>query len=302
MTIVQLNCFIEVASCLNFTEAAKRLNIVQSVVSHHISELENELKVKLFTRNNKTVCLTYSGELLLEQAYDILQRTNSFSDFAVKLAQGINGKLKIGFPWAQLLYPIGSKIAEFGKENPNIYILFERYMEWKIGRCLRNRELDVGFMRYDSVRALSDIEWKPLYREPLCAVVGENDELAECEQVNIKQLKGRELFILSKRYETGWYDMVMDACRNANYTPIVNEQITDVFSICMMVRMGKGFTILPKGWQSSVCPGLHFIDLEGKFTHELGMAWNKNISNECVKLFLATVEGECISDKVDVAI
>ena len=51
-----------------------------------------------------------------------------------------------------------------------------------------------------------------------------------------------------------------------------------------------------------MCPGLHFIDLEGEFTHELGMAWNKNISNECVKLFLATVEGECISDKVDVAI
>jgi DNA-binding transcriptional LysR family regulator len=46
LDIRQLNCFVAVSEYLSFTEAAKKLHLVQSAVSHNIAELESELGAK----------------------------------------------------------------------------------------------------------------------------------------------------------------------------------------------------------------------------------------------------------------
>ena len=48
MNTIQLECFLMVADCLNFTKAAESLKITQPAVSHQIRALEDELGVKLF--------------------------------------------------------------------------------------------------------------------------------------------------------------------------------------------------------------------------------------------------------------
>ena len=76
MNTTQLECFLEVANCLNFSRAAERLNITQPAVSHQIHTLENELGVKLFQRTSKSVRLTQEGYLFTEYAGEILRLSN----------------------------------------------------------------------------------------------------------------------------------------------------------------------------------------------------------------------------------
>ena len=73
MNTTQLECFLEVANCLNFSRAAQRLNITQHAVSHQINTLENELGVKLFQRTSKSVRLTQEGHVFIEYAGEILK-------------------------------------------------------------------------------------------------------------------------------------------------------------------------------------------------------------------------------------
>ena len=73
MNTTQLESFMEVANCLNFSRAAQRLNITQPAVSHQISALENELGVKLFQRTSKSVRLTQEGYLFTQYAGEILK-------------------------------------------------------------------------------------------------------------------------------------------------------------------------------------------------------------------------------------
>ena len=47
MNIENIQCFISLAECLNFTRAAEREHITQTTMSHKISVLEKELGVKL---------------------------------------------------------------------------------------------------------------------------------------------------------------------------------------------------------------------------------------------------------------
>lgn len=58
MNIQELKCFVVVADRLNFTRAAKELYVTPPTVTHHIQHLEEELGVKLFIRDSKSVQLT----------------------------------------------------------------------------------------------------------------------------------------------------------------------------------------------------------------------------------------------------
>ena len=66
MNTTQLECFMTVANFLNFSRAAEVLRITQPAVSHQINTLEDELGVKLFHRNSKSVRLTREGYLFVK--------------------------------------------------------------------------------------------------------------------------------------------------------------------------------------------------------------------------------------------
>ena len=73
MNTTQLECFLAVANCLNFSRAAEQLRLTQPAVSHQISTLEDELGVKLFKRTSKSVRLTQEGYLYTQYAGEIMR-------------------------------------------------------------------------------------------------------------------------------------------------------------------------------------------------------------------------------------
>ena len=56
--------FLTVCRTMNFTAAAKQLNITQPAVSQHIHFLEEQYNTSLFIYQNKQLFLTRSGEIL----------------------------------------------------------------------------------------------------------------------------------------------------------------------------------------------------------------------------------------------
>lgn len=72
MTLQQIRYVIAVADANSMNEAAKNLFISQPSLSSAIKELENELKINIFARNNKGVVLTAEGEEFLIYARQII--------------------------------------------------------------------------------------------------------------------------------------------------------------------------------------------------------------------------------------
>jgi DNA-binding transcriptional LysR family regulator len=77
MDINQLKYFISVAQTLNFTEAARRNELTQPSISHHISELEKQVGAKLFIRDKRSVTLTAAGQELLPFAMEIVEKAEN---------------------------------------------------------------------------------------------------------------------------------------------------------------------------------------------------------------------------------
>ena len=75
MTLQQLKYVIEVADVGSMSGAAKSLFISQPSMSSAISELENEIGISIFKRNNKGISITPLGEEFLGYARQVIEQT-----------------------------------------------------------------------------------------------------------------------------------------------------------------------------------------------------------------------------------
>ena len=84
MELEQLRLFIAAAEHRGFSPAARALYTSHSTISRAVSALERELGTELFVREHKLLTLTPAGELLLEDARNMLE-------LAEKIAEKIKG-------------------------------------------------------------------------------------------------------------------------------------------------------------------------------------------------------------------
>ena len=111
--------FVVLAETKNFWEASERLYMNQSTLSKHITSLENELGVELFTRTTRRVELTSYGQTFLPYARTIA-RTEFEGTSAVKRLQNIeNGLLTIASIPSMPQYQITMFIAQFQQFYPD---------------------------------------------------------------------------------------------------------------------------------------------------------------------------------------
>ena len=95
MDLISLYYFQELSKDLNMTKTAERLYISQQSLSNHISNMEKELDVKLFTRSPK-LSLTYAGDLLVETATQILDLHSQFLAKVGDINRHYMGVLRVG--------------------------------------------------------------------------------------------------------------------------------------------------------------------------------------------------------------
>lgn len=153
MSNVNLNLyriFCKVAQSKSYSEAAEKLRLSVPNISVQISNLEEQLNLKLFNRENKGVTLTEDGKEL----YDVVNKAISGFDFAEKLAKDKNdissGNIRIGCPSHLTSYFLMKKIEEVKKDFPKlgVTIICEVDNE-KMLELLKNHEID--FLVVDAI-------------------------------------------------------------------------------------------------------------------------------------------------------
>ena len=74
MTLTQLRYIITVAESKSMNKAAKKLFISQPSLSSAIKELEEEIGIEVFIRNNKGVFTTTEGEEFIGYARQVVEQ------------------------------------------------------------------------------------------------------------------------------------------------------------------------------------------------------------------------------------
>ncbi|MGF1760648.1 LysR family transcriptional regulator [Photobacterium sagamiensis] len=90
--------FVEIAEQGSMSAAARKLSVVNSVVSKNLTELETWLGRKLIYRSTRNMRLTQDGHKYLVQFRDILNSINKLEIPADEEEQGVQGVVKITAP------------------------------------------------------------------------------------------------------------------------------------------------------------------------------------------------------------
>ncbi|MEH7073481.1 LysR family transcriptional regulator [Neobacillus drentensis] len=293
MDIRQLRYFITVAEHLNFTKAANQLFVAQSAISHQIADLEEQLGVKLFIRNKRSVQLTPAGSVFLKEAVEIIEKTNGAIEKAKQTDAGIIGSLSIGFLTVHVRSFLPDLIKQFRALYPKVELHLNHLPSKMLKETLEEGEIDLAFTLPAGLHRIEEIEIQTVAKEPYCIVMHKNHPLSSKEKIKLSDL-ATEPFIIHNRHASpvGSYDFIVHLCEQSGFTPRIVNQPRFVDSVPILVESEMGISILPKSFEAFASASLSFIEIEGAKNHdcELVAAWKKNNLNPSIQLFLEVLE------------
>lgn len=94
MDLQVLHEFAVLAGRLNYTEAARELNVSPSTLSRHMAALEAELGVRLFVRGDRT-SLAYAGQVLLEEVGTFFTAEERVARRLAEAKRAVQGKVRL---------------------------------------------------------------------------------------------------------------------------------------------------------------------------------------------------------------
>ena len=136
--------FSEVVIYKNFSKAAKSLYMTQPAVSQAISQLEEKLGVRLFTRTSRGVILTSEGELLYEYISSAINLINVGENKIQASKNLATGDLKIGVGDTISRYFLLSYLERFHTEYPNIKLKIINRTTLELCAMLKSGEIDIA--------------------------------------------------------------------------------------------------------------------------------------------------------------
>lgn len=149
---VDLNGFVvfaRVAELGSFTAAADTLGLSKSMVSRQVSQLEDELGVRLLNRTTRRISLTEAGAVVLECAQRIVAEAQDAAEDASCIEAAVRGTLRINAPMTFGIRQLGPVLPEF----------LARYPELTVALDLNDRRIDLieeGFDVSVRISALTD--------------------------------------------------------------------------------------------------------------------------------------------------
>ena len=205
--------FAEMARQGSFRGAAKVLGLSPSVVSYHVSQLEDHVGTALVYRSTRKLSLTHEGEILYRHARDMLTSAREGLNKVSTDNNEPSGKLTVTLPSALTRAPVNYEIAEFCKlhRGIDVHILYTDVLQDLIANGI-DIALRVGDMKDSSLKSkrIGQVERKLVCSPDYWAQQAEPNhpqDLASWHWIKLAMLpSSRSLIHLDKQSEQITFD------------------------------------------------------------------------------------------------
>ena len=242
MELRHLRYFVTVAEYLHFGHAAAQLRIAQPSLSHQIRQLEAELQTTLLRRTPR-VELTDAGRIFLEEARDILARTDRAAVVARRAGGGDAVRLRVGIGYCMDHLCASKTAGIFNGTRDAVHVELHTMSAAAQIAALQEGRLDVGFVRPPVVAAslMSEV----VVREPFVAALHANHRLARKTSVPLSNLASETFVLPTRAIVPVYHDLVLGACREAGFVPHAPYEADHVLLMLGMVAAGAGVALVP---------------------------------------------------------
>jgi DNA-binding transcriptional LysR family regulator len=289
MELRHLRYFVAVAEELNFRRAAERLHLAQPPLSTQIKALEAELGAKLFERSTRSVRLTPSGRVFLDEARLVLMAAEQAEQSVRKAEHGLTGTLRIGLLAPTATHRLARMLRRYRQIFPGVqFSLYELTSTEQLQR-LRADQLDVGLLRPPV--GFPELDSTFLEESSMVLAAPAGHRLAKLRRIEWRDFHNEPMVMIHPTLQHGYYDMFLSLCAKAGATPVVGQYANDVHSKLWLISAGFGVAPTTKTIAEVRRPGLTFRELPpGLSLVQTMVVWKRANASPILQNFL-----ECIS-------
>jgi DNA-binding transcriptional LysR family regulator len=183
LKVRHLECFLVLHDSGTLSEAAVRMHMTQSAMSHWLTDLEAMTGVKLALRGRR-VELTPAGQALRRLAIRVLGDVTRTHDELGAIAEGATRSIHVGSVAAGISYVVPQAIVGFQRERPEVVVRITEGVLDALLEGLEKREMDVILGSLDSRAYGSHLEHEVLFEDDMTVISGVKHPLAARSKVN----------------------------------------------------------------------------------------------------------------------
>lgn len=238
-----LRYFLAVAQELNFSRAAEKLNMAQPPLSRQIQQLEAELGVTLFNRQERPLALTRGGSLLREQALGVMQRMDELRGTMRRFVASEKPRFVIGFVPSVIYARLPRVIRGFREVAPDVELSLIEMMSFEQIAALKEGRIDVGFgrIRFDDPALRREV----LREERLAVALPLGHRLAGELPVPLGALAGEPLIVYPREPRPSYADQVLSIFRDRGLEPTQIIEVRELQTAIGLVASAAGICIVP---------------------------------------------------------
>lgn len=242
ITLRQLEFALAVAKYQHFKRAAEACSISQSALSLGIAELEKQLDVQIFERNNKQVLITPIGEDILERARRIFSEVNDLVTRTQTHQTPLAYPMTIGIIPTIAPFLLPKVLPQLRQAYPNFKLSVVEEQTERLLEKVRHGTLDTAIIAlpYDT-EGLHAFEF---WAEDFLAVFSHNDSHASLVSIDAETLLHANLMLLGEGHCLT--DQALSVCQLDKKSLKSGFSEASLNTLIQMALSGMGTTLVPE--------------------------------------------------------
>lgn len=212
-------------------EAAERLHVTQSALSHQLRDLEVRLKTPLLNRRTRPARLTTAGLRIVSLADDVLPRVRAAERDLQRLAAGRTGRLHLAIDCHSCFQWLMPALDAFRRDWPDVELDLSAAFAFAPLPALVRGDLDVVIT--SDPQEGDAVAYLPLFRYELVLAVAAANPLSQYKYIEPVQLADQVLITYPvERERLDVFTAFLDpadiepaAIRKAELTPIIAQLV-----------------------------------------------------------------------------
>ncbi|MDC7125592.1 MAG: LysR family transcriptional regulator [Spirochaetales bacterium] len=298
MKISQIQCFMEAAKCLNFTEAANNLKLSQPALSKQIASLEAEINVQLFLRMKKRVFLSEPGKVFLKGLKTISKDYEKLITDVNIANENATKTLTIGYLEDRSISPRCSEaISTLTEKYPDISVRVEQYKLRELLHKLEEKQVDICFTLEFDIDKYPNIAHKVMEKTKNYLAIPSNHPKADKQTLRLSDFTDETYITLSPDVSNDVVARLTESCSEAGFSPNL-KFAPSLRTLALWVEAGLGISALDKGCFLYNNPRIKFLSLPEIHTMNSLIAWNKDHLTDLSAAFLNIVLSNGSSNEI----
>ncbi len=290
MDLKQLAYFVSIAQNGSFSQTAKEYYMTQPAISRQIMELENELGVKLFTRNTRRVSLTREGTVFIKDAKQMLSLQEDAYRHLRSLLFEENQNLSIAYLPLPTRRYLPLVLHNFIQKYPCANIVTERKNAGGLMDNIPKNEYDIYFSNAPDFHSYIGLNFKIIQTDHYGLITSKEHPAPQRIPLDYVKLASEPFLMLDPKDAIHLNTQFENICRQLGFTPRIAHYYHSMQELIFALECGFGISILPSKVTDYLSTNLSFTPLDiSNITSDIAVAWYEDNDNPMVYEFLQTL-------------